>query len=569
MLQVLLVEDNPADALLVEVALEEMARPPRLIHVTRLAEALELLAGHALESASLEEGAGGEVGGGFDVVFLDLGLPDSQGLSSFERVQQVAPDVPLIALTGLDDEKLALEALQSGASDYLIKGQTGAALLERSMRYAIERKKSERSRIELGRARAEREEAEAANRAKDEFLATLSHELRTPLNAILGWASLLRSQNVDASLMQMAFDTIERNARTQAQLVDDLLDVSRIITGKLSLDHRVLDFNDVISNAIGSLHPQIEAKKLVLQRANNEPLFVCGDVARLQQVVGNLLSNAIKFTPEGGGIFVTAQIQEQLPVAAPAQVLEATMATRQEVQAVEGQVSWVELAVRDTGQGIEKEFLPHVFDRFRQADGSTTRRHGGLGIGLAIVRHLVQAHQGTIEAHSDGPGLGAAFWVRLPIVSSLSNGAECDIDTKDQGSGKDARTSATLLSGLRVLGIDDQPDARDLIRVAMASCGAAVKLAASAHEALETVRLWRPDVIVSDVGMPEMDGYEFLRCVRALSEGEGGRTPSIALTGYARDEERSRARAAGFEGFLSKPIDPDLLAHTVAQLAGR
>ena len=576
MLQVLLVEDNPADALLVEVAMEEMAFPPRLVHVSRLAEALELLAGAPSHSTFSEETgsfasgsfasgglAAGEAGGGFDVVFLDLGLPDSQGLSSLARVHAVAPHVPMIALTGMDDEKLALEALQSGASDYLIKGQTEAALLERSMRYAIERKKSERSRIELARARAEREEAEAANRAKDEFLATLSHELRTPLNAILGWASLLRSQNLDAALMQTAFDTIERNARAQAQLVDDLLDVSRIITGKLSLEHRVLDINEVISNAVASLRPQFEAKHLVLERTGTEPLLVCGDAVRLQQVVSNLLSNAIKFTPEEGSVFVSARL-----AGLPQGLIQGEQAgVRAEVQAVEGAVSWVELEVRDTGQGIELEFLPHVFDRFRQADGSTTRRHGGLGIGLAIVRHLAQAHQGTISAHSQGPGLGATFRVRLPVLTDVGEGFECEIPGPGAGSGPDV--SSTLLSGLRVLGIDDQPDARYLIRVALASCGASVKLAASAHEALELVRSWRPDVIVSDVGMPDLDGYEFLRTVRGLSEDEGGKTPSVALTGYARDEERSRARAAGFEDFLSKPVDPNLLARSVAQLAGR
>ena len=559
MLQVLLVEDNPADALLVEVALEEMAIPPRFVHVSRLAEALELLRGTPERAP----------GGGFDVVFLDLGLPDSQGLSSFERVQQVAPDVPLIALTGLDDGKLALQALQSGASDYLTKGQADTALLERSMRYAVERKKSEKNRIELARARAEREEAESTNRAKDEFLATLSHELRTPLNAILGWASLLRTSSVDESLMQTAFDTIERNARAQAQLVDDLLDVSRIITGKLSLEHRVLDFNDVISNAVASMRPQAEAKKLVVTRENDAPLFVCGDAVRLQQVVGNLLSNSIKFTPEEGSVFIGARVLSDREAGdwARDSADNLTGAVRKEVPAVQGSMSWVELEVRDTGQGIAPEFLPQVFNRFWQADGSTTRRHGGLGIGLAIVQHLVQAHEGTISVSSDGIGRGASFRVRLPVLREASEGDECDIN--GQSMDKSTSVSATLLSGLRVLGIDDQADARYLIRVALAACGASVRLASNAHEALEMVKGWKPDVIVSDVGMPEMDGYEFLRCVRALDEKDGGRTPSIALTGYARDEERAHARGAGFESFLSKPVDPNLLARAVADLAGR
>lgn len=567
MLQVLLVEDNPADALLVEVALEEMAAPPRFVHVSRLSDALELLEGRPEQAP----------GGGFDVVLLDLGLPDSQGLSSFGRVHQVAPDLPLIALTGLDDGKLSLEALQSGASDYLIKGQVDSALLERSIRYAIERKKSERSRIELARVQAEREEAESTNRAKDEFLATLSHELRTPLNAILGWASLLRSQSVDETLMQTAFDTIERNARIQAQLIDDLLDVSRIITGKLSLEHRVLDFNEIISNAVASLRPVVESKSLVLQHQNNAPLFVCGDTIRLQQIVANLLSNAIKFTSEGGSVFVGARLLTareaqagQAGYSEAPQVLagaEAEGSRLAESQAEEGAMSWVELEVRDTGQGIAPESVPQVFNRFWQADGSMTRRHGGLGIGLTIVHHLVQAHEGTISVRSEGLGLGSSFYVRLPVIREAGRGAGCEVN--GQGTPRNAGMSATLLSGLRILGIDDQADARYLIRVSLASCGASVRLAASAHEALEQVRLWKPDVIVSDVGMPDMDGYEFLRCVRALDESEGGHTPSIALTGYARDEERSMARSAGFEGFVSKPVDPNLLAKAVAQLAGR
>jgi signal transduction histidine kinase len=614
MLEVLLIEDNLADALLVEVALEEVATPTRMVHVSRLSEALALLSAPSTSPAestadysrldppssykgrrdgesalAADEPPGLESSGQFDVVLLDLNLPDSQGPSSFRRVHEVAPDVPLIALTGLDDQKTALEALQSGASDYLIKGQTDAALLERSMRYAIERKKSERARIELALAQAEREEAHADNRAKDEFIATLSHELRTPLNAILGWASMLRTNNVPPAQQAIAFETIERNARAQAQLIEDLLDVSRIITGKLSLERRVLDFNEVITNALASVLPQVGAKNLRLKRESNSPLFVYGDAVRLQQVVWNLLSNAVKFTSAGGSVHISARVlpdgvPKDAQVPAP-QVLaggtaqsaaKATVAGGNGAAAANGangalageaQEGWLELEVRDTGQGIAPEFLPHVFDRFRQADGSTTRRHGGLGIGLAIVRSLVQAHGGSISARSAGVSQGAAFTVRLPIMHAAAPDSACELNGRALD--RAAPMSASTLEGLQILGVDDEADARHLIQLALASCGATVKLASSGREAMEMLRAWCPDVIVSDVGMPEMDGYDFLHALRSQADSPASSTPAIALTGYARDEERQRAVAVGFEGFLTKPVDLNLLARAVAMVAGR
>ncbi len=536
-LQVLLVEDNPTDALLVEVALEETVPPAQLVHVTRLAEAIELLQQRE-----------------FDIVLIDLDLPDSQGLDSFERVHALAPQVPTIALTGLSDEKMAIEALQSGASDYLIKGQTGSALLERSMRYAIERKKTENQRIELIRAQTERQEAEAANTAKDEFLATLSHELRTPLNSILGWASLLRMQKMDQETQLKAFDTIERSARAQAQLIDDLLDVSRIITGKLSLQQNPLDLSEIARNTLDNLHPQIASSELQFERELQPACWVCGDAVRLQQVIWNLLTNAIKFTPAKGTIWVKVARDEA--------------------------AKEIVFSVRDTGQGIDARFLPHVFDRFRQADSSTTRHHGGLGLGLSIVRHLTESHKGRVSAHSDGPGTGATFQLVLPCVENLDE-SECAISSSRINSGgrDNARTqvglsrvahnSQMLLLGRKILGIDDEADARNIVRSALSACGAQVKMAASAHEAMQLVQSWLPDIIVSDVGMPDMDGYELMRRIRQLPPENGGLIPSIALTGYSRSEERERALAAGFQTFLPKPIDTQLLAQTIADLLKR
>lgn len=554
-LQVLLVEDSPADALLVEVALEETVPPVSLVHATRLNDAIDVL--------TQQE---------FDIVFLDLGLPDSQGLGSFERIHTVAPQVPIIALTGLSDEKMAIDALQSGASDYLIKGQSGSALLERSMRYAIERKKTENQRIELIRAQTAQQEAEAANTAKDEFLATLSHELRTPLNAILGWASLLRTQEMDKETQQKAYDTIERSARIQAQLIDDLLDVSRIITGKLSLQQDPLDLSEIARNTLDNLHPQLVASDLQLDHDLQLNCWVRGDAVRLQQIIWNLLTNAVKFTPAQGTISVQVRRDE----------------AAQEIV----------FLVRDSGQGIDAMFLPHVFDRFRQADGSTTRRHGGLGLGLSIVRHLAESHGGRVSAHSDGAGTGSTFQLILPALANdsdcthaphsttlaanansysataVSASANPTSETSTNETFPDVRSVTgtnrqTLLLGFKVLAIDDQADARAIIYSALKACGAQVKTAASAYEALQLVQSWQPDIMVSDVGMPDMDGYELMRRVRELAPENGGAVPSIALTGYSRAEERERALAAGFQTFLSKPIDTQLLTQTIADLLKR
>ncbi len=373
-LRVLLVEDNPTDALLVEVALEDMSAPaPILRHVELLGDAKS-----ALKS------------GDFDVVLIDLNLPDGEGLGNFETLHELAPETPMIVLTGLSDESVAIAAIARGASDYLIKSEAQAALLERSIRYAIERKRNENGRLELVKAQVEREEAEAANAAKDQFLATISHELRTPLNAIMGWTSLVRSGDLDEETVAQALEVIERNARVQAQLIEDLLDVSRIISGNFRLEFGEIDLCGIVQATSLTFQPQIKDKGIDLQ-LNLQPVpELCGDPTRLQQITWNLLSNAIKFTPAQGQVRVTTQ----------------RIGDR------------VTLEVSDSGQGVAPEFLPHIFDRFRQADGSTTRRHGGLGLGLAIVRHIVELHHGTVAVRSAGAGQGATFIVTLPILSA-------------------------------------------------------------------------------------------------------------------------------------------------------
>jgi hypothetical protein len=382
-------------------------------------------------------------------------------------------------------------------------------------------------------------ETEAANRAKDEFLATLSHELRTPLTAILGWARLLRGGKLPEGTAGGALETIERNAKAQSQLIDELLDVSRIVTGTLRLDTRPVELARVIEAAVESVRPAARAKKIRLE-VELEPLGVplLGDAGRLQQVAWNLLSNAVKFTPEGGRVVVLLRRAG----------------------------SDAEVKVEDTGQGIGAEFLPHVFDRFRQADGSTTRRHGGLGLGLAIARHLVELHGGAISVDSEGEGRGASFTVRLPLAEADSAGAGPE---HAPGGGVSPPTRPAALKGLRVLVVEDETDTRELIAYALTAAGAEVKTAARAQEALDTMEEWTPDVLVSDIGMPGVDGYAFIGEVRRREADSGGRLPAVALTAYAGVEDQRRAVAAGFQTHLAKPLDPAEMVAVVAKLAGR
>ncbi len=381
-------------------------------------------------------------------------------------------------------------------------------------------------------ADAARESAEAANRSKDEFLATLSHELRTPLNAILGWSQILRAdaEAGTAGLNEIAegLATVERNARVQAQLIEDLLDVSRIVSGKLRLNPRPADLRAVLAAAADAVRPAATGRGVrLIVRPGDGPAPVVGDPDRLQQVAWNLLANAVKFTPGGGT--VTATIT---PAAAE-----------------------VELAVTDTGQGIGADFLPFVFDRFRQADGSSSRKHGGLGLGLAIVRHLVELHGGTVSAESDGAGRGATFRVRLPLGAALIPVAPAAVDGR------------ASLAGVPVVVVDDEPDARALVAAVLRRDGATVTSVGTAAEAVAAVAAVRPAVLVSDIGMAGGDGYGLVAAVRRLPPDAGGRTPAIALTAYARADDHAQALSAGFDLHLAKPVDVPALLAAVALLA--
>ena len=391
--------------------------------------------------------------------------------------------------------------------------------------------------------RAARAEAERAGRMKDEFLATLSHELRTPLNAIMGWATVLRQVGADdPAELANGLEVIERNARVQAQLIEDLLDMSRIISGKIRLDVCTVDLATVLNQAVESVRLGADAKEIRIERPTEPCAPIAGDAGRLQQIFWNLLSNAVKFTPRGGRVAIDCRRAGDL----------------------------VEVRVTDSGQGIKPQFLPHVFERFRQADASTTRRFGGLGLGLAIVKHLTELHGGTVEAYSAGEGRGATFSVRLPLNLTRRPAAE------PQDAARPVRAAAAAppesepgnLTGIRVLVVDDDADARYLVRRMLSDCDADVVVASSAVEALNVLATGPlPDVVVSDIGMPEMDGYEFIRRVRTQPGVE--RLPAVALTAFARPEDRHRALTSGYQSHIAKPVEPSELIAAVATLGGR
>ena len=392
----------------------------------------------------------------------------------------------------------------------------------------------ERSQL-LDTAKAEMRRAEEASRAKDLFLGMMSHELRTPLTAILGWATILRGRLPPPDKLAKALQVIERNARAQAQLIDDLLDVTKILAGSMRIEAQDVDPMVVVEAAIEAVLPTAAAKGVDIVRALDAGARkLHADPARLQQVVWNLLSNAVKFTPAGGQVFVSLLDDE----------------------------GDVELAVEDTGKGIAPEFLPHLFEPFRQADVGTTRAHGGLGLGLAIVRHLVDLHGGTIDATSRGEGKGARFVVRLPRAR------DSEVVASD-GSGLSWAGPAPgpILEGRRILVIDDEPDVLEMLEAYLSSRGATVFVAGGAAEGLEKIKESRPDVIVCDIGMPDQDGYSFIEELRKFPPAEGGATPVVALTAYARPEDRRRALLHGFDTHVAKPLDPSELAAVVARLS--
>ncbi len=484
----------------------------------------------------------------YDLVLTDLHMEGGDGLSVLEEVQRRSPLTISIVLTGFASVESAIAALRKGAYDYLVKpciieemkltvrrglDHRSLMLAEQSARLSLERLNRElEERVQERTAELQRlnDELSEANRAKDVFLATLSHELRTPLTPVLGWVNLLRSggAGADSSLLTQGLEAIERNARLQARLIDDLLDISRFVSGKLRLDWEVIDLCKVLEASIDTARSAASDKKInLLVGMPDAPLVVRGSGVRLQQIIWNLMSNAVKFTPAGGRVTLRLMREED----------EAR------------------LVVEDTGAGIDPEFLPHVFDQFRQQDGSTTRLHGGLGLGLAIVRALAELHGGWVRAESEGVGKGARFTFGLPCAV-----VENRLDETE-------RRVPTPHLGRPVLVVDDSPETLELLETFFGRKGLEVMVADSAGRALELARERTPALVISDISMPEVDGYQLLSLLREMPEMKS--VPAIALSGYAMKEDRQRALEAGFAIHLAKPIDPnDLLAtiqHLIAQ----
>jgi len=472
----------------------------------------------------------------YDLVLTDLHMEGGDGLSVLNQIRRHAPLTISVVLTGFASVESAIAALQEGAYDYLVK-PCDIESMKHTIRRGVEHRRlmlaEQKARTDLQQLnldlerRIEERTAELkrlnveladANRAKDVFLATLSHELRTPLTPVVGWIKLLRSGTLDEKSVSQALDAIERNAWLQSRLIDDLLDTSRIATGKLHFEPKPTDLNTVVRAAVDTVRASAAARNIDLSMSLwASSLVVMGEPVRLQQIAWNLVSNAIKFTDPGGKVNVMTGLSD-------------------------GQA---ELVVADTGVGIEPEFLPHVFDRFRQADGSTSRRHGGLGLGLAIADALANMHGGQLEAQSDGPGRGACFTLRIGLATTEKIASEI-VEEKTHS-----------LQGLDVLIVEDSADTLDLLSAVFKREGATVTTASSAAEALNHAVMKRPSVIVSDIGMPETDGYQLLEQVRLIPGLSG--VPAIAISGYASEEDREHALSAGYLALVPKPIDVDVL----------
>jgi signal transduction histidine kinase len=521
-LRILNVEDNPVDTELVESLLTADGVACDVTRVEKESEFVMALQSHA-----------------FDLIVGDYSLPSFDGLSALAIARALAPEIPFIFVSGTSGDDIAIEALKQGATDYVLKHRFDRLVpcVKRALDEVEQRKRREHAEADmrtlLRREHDARAEAEAANRAKDEFIAVVSHELRTPLTAMLGWTRMLRGGQLDANASKHALEVIERNLRQQTQILTDLLDVSRIISGKLRLDPEVIELRPVIETALDVVRPAADAKDISISTALDARIGVLfADATRLQQVFWNLMSNAVKFTPAGGRVDVRLDRAN----------------------------GHARVSVIDSGPGISPEFLPQLFQRFQQGESGTTRRYGGLGLGLAIVRHIVELHGGQVSACSGGEGTGATFVVELPLETS---GSEVVRNALSEGAYR--RDRNPKLHRIRVLLVDDRQDTVEFLAGALAEYGAEVGVAGSVPEALRILRESRPDVLVSDLSMPGEDGFSLMRRIR--SHPGGAPSPvAIALTAHARVEDRDNAVASGFDLYLSKPIEPERLAFAIEAL---
>jgi signal transduction histidine kinase len=515
------VDDSPLEA---EVAARQIALDHEVLTFNDGPTVLERLAGGAEP----------------DLLVLDWHMPDMSGLDvcRFIRESYDQTTLPILILTATGGQQDIIDGLQAGANDFVVKVSDPAELLARVRTLVRARLLYQRAQRAEAAAHRARRVAEAANEAKDAFMATVSHELRTPLGSILGWAQLLKENSPDEQTLKRGLETIERNAKIQVQLIEDILDTARVMSGKLQLERAPVDLVDVVQAAIDALKPAADAKRVsvaVEYRATTTQLYA--DADRLQQAVWNILSNATKFTPAGGFIHIDlASSKNEL-----------------------------ELTVTDSGKGISPEFLPHVFDRFKQQDSTATRRHSGLGLGLALVRHIVGAHRGEVSAHSEGEGRGATFKLRLPLDDSR----ELHAPPPDRLASSPPSSMRSMpvgkLANLSILVVEDDEDWSDLVAALLVEQGAKVDLANSADEALSKIAVSCPDLLLSDVGLPMGDGYELVRLVRKQYASE--RLPAIALTAFGGPEAQQLALDAGFQAHLAKPVEPGTLLRVVSDVA--
>ncbi|MBD2107258.1 response regulator [Nodosilinea sp. FACHB-13] len=507
----------------------------------------------------------------FAAILLDVEMPGMDGFetASMIRQRERSQHTPIIFVTAFGtDDQLQMRGYALGAVDYLLKPINPEILISKVSVFVelfkktqeIQRQSAELAmqKVEIIQEQLARQQAEAANRMKDEFMAIVSHELRTPLNAILGWSKLLLAGKLDESATSRALETINRNALSQAQLIDDILDVARLTSGRVKIHRQPVNLLNLISDELESIRPAANEKGIQLTgEFTSDHCIVSGDIQRLQQILRNLLSNAIKFTPESGQV----EVGLKRIISNESGIIGRNQESQQATQRPLPVTAFAQITVADTGIGIDPDFIPQIFEYFRQADSSSTRSHDGLGLGLAIVRQLVELHGGKIDAASEGKDKGSTFTIFLPLHNPTQ------LDPSAEMPNPESLPSDLALENISVLVVDDNVDNRNYLITALELAGAQVTAVASGQEVIDYLQHSHPDVLLSDIAMPDENGYELLQRVRMVEQERGRTIPAIALTAYAKQEDRHQALSSGFQQFLAKPIDPVQLIEVVAKAA--